>query len=286
MLLNNCTKKILNLQDVIITNVKHEENTMEIHIKIPVKTHSCPSCGKKTKYIHDYQKQVIKDILAFGKDTILIYNKRRYRCPHCGKCFFESNCFLPRYHRVTSRLVANIIEKLREVRSFTSIAREVNLSVSTVIRYFDLVNYSKPELPKVLSIDEFKGNTNSEKYQCIITDPENGVVLDILPKWYSHYLSSYFKGVERTHLKFFVSDMWKTYADFASIYLKNATQIVDKYHWIRQIVWAFEAVRKEEQKKFSKTHRIYFKQSKKLCLNGFKMHKTVILIHLLSVLKL
>ena len=115
MLLNNCTKKILNLQDVIITNVKHEENTMEIHIKIPVKTHSCPSCGKETKYIHDYRKQVIKDISAFGKDTILIYNKRRYRCPHCGKCFFESNSFLPKYHRVTSRLVANIIDKLREV---------------------------------------------------------------------------------------------------------------------------------------------------------------------------
>ena len=44
---------------------------------------------------------------------------------------------------------------------------------------------------------------------------------------------------------------------------------MDKYHWIRQVIWAFENVRKEEQKKFSKTHRKYFKNSKKLLLKRF-----------------
>lgn len=51
--------------------------------------------------------------------------------------------------------------------------------------------------------------------------------------------------------------------------VKNATQIVDKYHWIRQIIWAFERVRKTEQKKFNKQYRIYFKHSKKLLLKRF-----------------
>lgn len=51
--------------------------------------------------------------------------------------------------------------------------------------------------------------------------------------------------------------------------VKNAIRIVDKYHWIRQVIWAFEKVRKEEQKKFSKTHRRYFKNSKKLLLKQF-----------------
>ena len=45
--------------------------------------------------------------------------------------------------------------------------------------------------------------------------------------------------------------------------------LMDKYHWIRQVIWAFENVRKEEQKKFSKTHRRYFKNSKKLLLKRF-----------------
>ena len=63
--------------------------------------------------------------------------------------------------------------------------------------------------------------------------------------------------------------MWRTYYDTAGTWFKNAIRIVDKYHWIRQVIWAFENVRKEEQKKFSKTHRRYFKNSKKLLLKRF-----------------
>ena len=63
--------------------------------------------------------------------------------------------------------------------------------------------------------------------------------------------------------------MWKTYSDTAAVWFKNATQVVDKYHWIRQVIWAFENVRKQEQKKFSKTHRKYFKHSRTLLLKRF-----------------
>ena len=49
-----------------------------------------------------------------------------------------------------------------------------------------------------------------------------------------------------------------------SVYLKNAKQVVDKYHWIRQVIWTFERVRKDTQKQFQKDFRIYFKHSKSL----------------------
>ena len=142
--------------------------------------------------------------------------KRRYRCPHCGKRFYGENTFLPGYHRMTNRLVKFVLNRLTDERSFTSVAREVNLSVSTIIRIFDLVSYPKAELPKVLSIDEFKGNTWGEKYQCILTDPENKIVLDILPERYKPYLTTYlckYPKEEREKVKYFVSDMWRTYYD-------------------------------------------------------------------------
>ena len=173
---------------------------------------------------------------------------------------------------MTNRLPLYIIDKLRNEVSFSNVAREVNLSVSTVIRVFDLVSYSPKELPAALSIDEFKGNTNGEKYQCILADPVNKVVLDILPKRYEHYLTEYFNRFDKSNrdkVKFFVSDMWKPYSDISSVWFKSATQIVDKYHWIRQIIWAFEAVRKQEQKKFSKSHRKYFKNSRNLLIKRF-----------------
>ena len=63
--------------------------------------------------------------------------------------------------------------------------------------------------------------------------------------------------------------MWKPYSNISSVWFKNATQIVYKYHWMRQVIWAFEAVRKQEQKKFSKSHRRYFKKSRQLLIKRF-----------------
>jgi transposase len=272
MLYSHFNENLLGLQDVEIEKIEEINNIIHIYCKLTRKTQKCPDCSELTNTIHDYREQVIKDIPAFGKLVYIHLKKRRYRCS-CGKRFAEKNTFLPRYHRMTNRLSAYIIDKLRHEISFTCVAREVNLSVTTVIRIFDLVSYSPKKLPIAISIDEFKGNAHGEKYQCILTDPVNKIVLDILPKRYKYYLSEYFRKFdkeEREQVQFFVSDMWKTYSEISSTWFKNAIQIVDKYHWIRQVIWAFEAVRKEEQKKFSKSHRKYFKKSRKLLIKRFE----------------
>lgn len=272
MLYKHFTEKILGLQDIEIEKVEETDNSLHIYCHLMRKPHKCPCCNSLTDTVHDYREQVIKDISIAGRKCFIHLKKRRYRCS-CGKRFAEKNSFLPRYHRMTNRLSAYIIDRLRSEFSFSSVAREVNLSVSTVIRIFDLVSYSPQNLPAALSIDEFKGNTNGEKYQCILTDPVNKVVLDILPKRYESYLTKYFYSFskeERNNVKYFVSDMWKPYSDISSVWFKNATQIVDKYHWIRQVIWAFEAVRKQEQKKFSKSHRRYFKKSRQLLIKRFE----------------
>ena len=197
MLYTDFTEKLLGLQDLIVTNIEENEKEIHIYAEMKRKAHNCICCGTATDTVHDYRKQIIKDIPAFGKTVTIVLRKRRYRCPHCGKRFFESNNFLPKYRRMTNRLASFVVNKLSDERSFTSVAREVNMSVSTVIRIFDLVSYPKPKLPKALSIDEFKGNTNGEKYQCILTDPVNKVVLDILPKRFKPYLTEYVRDYSR-----------------------------------------------------------------------------------------
>lgn len=274
MLYTHFTEDLLGLQEVIIKKIENNEKNITIYAELERKEHTCPHCNTKTNTIHDYRTQKIKDIPAFGKSVTIVLRKRRYRCPHCEKRFFEINSFLPKYHRMTNRLSAFVIDKLRDERSFTSVAKEVNLSISTVIRIFDVIQYPKAKLSTALSIDEFKGNTWGEKYQCILTDPINKIVLDILPQRYGHYLTNYFKTYtksEREHVKYFVSDMWRTYADTSSVWFKNATLIIDKYHWIRQAIWAFENVRKTEQKKLSPKLRKYFKRSKSLLIKRFDM---------------
>ncbi len=271
MLYTNSTENLIGLQDLIIKKIETDDKEIHIYGQLKRKQHKCPCCGAVTNAIHDYREQVIKDIPLYDKHAFIHLKKRRYRC-ECGKRFYESNSFLPRYHRRTNRLSAHIIDKLKKLITFSDVAKEVNLSITTVMRTFDLVSYAPRRLPTTLSIDEFKGNTNKEKYQCIITDPVNKVVLDILPKRYENYLTKYFLKFdkkEREKITAFVSDMWKPYSSLATKLFKNAEQIVDKYHWIRQVFWAFDGVRKDIQKTLGKEYRIYFKHSRKLLFKRF-----------------
>lgn len=263
-------EKILGLQDAEIKNVENSEKVLKITIRLKRKKQKCPCCGQYTDKIHDYRKQEVKDSPTFGSKTVIIYEKRRYVCA-CGKRFAEKNNFLPRYHRMTVRLIFYVLEKLKSPVSYTSVSKETNLSTSTIIRIFNTVGIKTKNIPEIIAIDEFKGDTGGEKYNCIITDPVKHTVIDILPSRHFSYLSTYFSKIEnRNDVKLFISDMWKPYADIASAYFKNAKPIIDKYHWIRQVFWAFERVRKDIQKSFQKDYRIYFKHSRSLLTKRYE----------------
>lgn len=272
---SNCIKKLLGLEDVILKNVVPAENYVKIFIETAPNPQVCPCCGRETRRIHDYRLQKIKDLPMQLNHVYLILRKRRYACS-CGKRFYEKYSFLPTYQRKTLRLSYKIINLLRNTRSLKSVAEEANVSVSTVTRLLDTVSYSTPSIPECIGIDEFKGNADTGKYQCILTDPKKHRLLDILPDRNQAHLSAYFKETsraERNRVKFFVCDMWQPYVDLAKAYFPNATVIIDKYHFIRYVTWAIENVRKRLQKKMSVSLRKYYKRSRKLILTRYEKLK-------------
>ena len=265
MLTKDYTAKFLNLEDVIITNVENVLDQLHIYIELPRGKHVCPCCGAETDCVHDYRMQVVKDI-PLARDTFLHLRKRRYRCS-CGKRFFEKNTFLPRYYRVTSRLFAEIIFAFKKVVSAKEIGCRFNVSAVTAMRYFNYFNQKLAELPEVISLDEFKGNSGGQKYNSIIVDPKGKVVLDILPNRFESDLVKYFAQFpSKTMVKYFVCDMNPHFRQVAKICFPQATIVADKYHVIRQVYWAMEKVRKNEQNRLPKQHRIYFKKSRNLLM--------------------
>ena len=265
MLNQDYTAKLLNLEDIIITNVENICEELHISIELPRKKHICPACGSATDYVHDYRMQTIKDV-PLARNTFLHLRKRRYRCT-CGKRFFEKNTFLPRYYRVTSRLVAEIIHAFEKVVPAKEIGCHYNVSAMTAMRYFRCVNHKPTELPEVLSLDEFKGNSGGQKYNSIVADSRNHKVIDILPNRYENDLIRYFSQFEsRKNVKYFVCDMNPHFRQVGKICFKNAVVVADRYHVIRQAYWAMERVRKNEQNKLSTSFRKYFKKSKYLLM--------------------
>ena len=265
MLMTDYTAELLNLEDVIITNVENITDQLHIYIELPRARHVCPACGAVTDRIHDYRMQIIKDI-PLARDTFLHLRKRRYRC-NCGKRFFEINTFLPRYYRVTSRLVARVIQEFKKIVPATEIGSRFNVSAVTAMRYFNCFNQRVKALPEVLSLDEFKGNSGGQKYTSIVVDPKGRKVLDILPNRYENDLIKYFSQFpSKTKVKYFVCDMNPHFRNVAAICFPNATVVADRYHVIRQVYWAMERVRKNEQNKLPDRHRKYFKKSRYLLM--------------------
>src|SRR5690606_37716922 len=137
MLYKDYTQELIGFKGATVTFVERKEKYLHIHMLMNRKVHKCPRCGKDTDKIHDYRIQRIKDISSFGNYTVIHLRKRRYVCPLCNKRFYEEIPFLPRYQRITSRLIAFILNSFREVTSIKNLANLANVSSTTAIRIFD-----------------------------------------------------------------------------------------------------------------------------------------------------
>ncbi len=275
MLTSHYINVLLGIKGAIITNIQEKLNepVIDIWIELQRTIHECPKCNGSTDAVHDYRIHLVKGPPLGDKKILFHYRKRRYVCRQCGKRFDENNSFVPRYHRMSSALIAFILKELKSTSSIASIANRCGVSPFSICRIFKYIAPGTNKLPEVLSIDEFKGNTEAGKYQCIITDPQHHKVLDILPGRESHHLVAYFSSfsrAERDQVKVIVIDMWKPYLEIAQTYFKKAMIVIDRFHFIRQVFWAFDKIRRQEQQRFAKERRRYFKRSKKLLWARFK----------------
>ncbi len=266
----NSITSILELKDVQITNIESLSQENYIHIEIPKKLHHCPNCKHLTDTIHDYRIQIILDVPLYSKKTYLVYRKRRYRCPGCGKRFFEKNSFLPRYSHTTNRLYLRLFQELHSVSSQKTIAQHYFTSTMRVRRVLDAIKPPLPQLPEVLGMDEFKGNSNKTKYHCILTDLSKHKPIDILANRTEATLINHFKKYQYTdqlkNVKVIVIDMWRSYYCVLRKIFPNAVILIDRFHMVRQVMWSLENVRKRVQKEMPKSLRIYFKHSRKVLL--------------------
>ena len=267
MLYKDCIEKLLQLEDVIVTNIECRGKQMHVHLRMQQRLHRCPACGSLTSKVHDYRTQLVRDVSVSGYETILHLRKRRHVCPKCGKRFDERIGFLPRYRQFTNRVNLQIYEQLKKCRSIKDIAEDNNMSPPTAAKIINEINFKTRKLPEVLAIDEFRGNAEGERFQCILADPKNRRVVEILPnrrhEMIRHYLGRF---PNKRDVRFVVMDMTGGYRRLMKEMFPWATIIVDKYHYVRQITYALERVRVEEQKRLSDRWRKYFKRSKYILL--------------------
>lgn len=267
---SNCIKNLLDLKDVFIKSVKNFNNYVEIHAELPISEQICPCCGSKTSKIHDHYIQPIKDSPIYFKPTTVFLKKTRYECKNCSKIFYPDNSFVGKYKRKSKRLIGYIIEQLRNNISASYISKNINIDNGFISKLLPYLAVTNSHLPRVLCIDEFKGNSGNYKYQVALLDGETHEIIDILECRHKHFLCDYFKKFPKEQLdnvKYLVTDLWESYKDIGITYFRKAKIVADHFHWARYACNALDKIRIETQTKLPKSERKYFKHSRKLLLS-------------------
>ena len=196
-------EQVLNLKNYKITSVNEvkEGNKLIKVVSVISKNNKqrCPICNEYTSSIHETLKTIVlKYLRLFEQDTrILITKKKRFICHKCKKKFTEEVDLNNQGKTISNKLEQKILKDLLNYNiSIAYIDKDNGLSPGTVRKIFEqaMSNYPKYiiNLPRVLSFDEFKADTDCGKYSFVLNDLIHRKYLDVLPERKKEHLLSCF----------------------------------------------------------------------------------------------
>lgn len=234
---------ILNLNLDIVQSYSStiSQNQLFYRITFVRKNFLCPLCFHKLLF-KDYRPLKIKHEIIRGKETTIIFNRRRFFCPFCHSFHYESNPFSsktsPRFSDYSSMLIMAALKE--HSATFSMVARCFNTSPTKIISIFDSFGQMhKKSFPKAISIDEFYWNRKSNsKYACVILDFISGDIIDIIhgrkkSDWHSYL--QLIDPLELKRVKYISIDMFDAYRQIQKIFFSSAVLSVDPFHVIKNI---------------------------------------------------
>lgn len=237
-------------------SITHKSDGIYIYVTLHSRAHQCPVCGQLTTKIKDYhEKKIVHSVLTVTS-CYIIYNARRYRCPHCHKTFYETNPFVFGSSRISVATVYNILTDLKAPNeTFVSVASRYNVSPTTVINIFDQhVHISRRTLPSCIAMDEvFAFKSYNSQYICVLVDYLDKKIIDVLPSRHKDTLMNYFMLIprsERERVRFCSFDMWESYRTVARHVFPNALCAIDHFHVIQDLNRRVDHVRISVQKQY------------------------------------
>lgn len=221
----------------------------------------CKRCGTYHTQIKEYRKKWIVHSIYACEPSVVIYHQRRFLCPECGKTHMEENPFCSKENRVSDKTVLNILKDLKRYNNpFTSVAERYNLSVKGVIKIFDrYVNMERLPLTKAMCFDEiYFSRKRRKKYVLVILNYFNRAIVDVLKDRDKITIARWLRNIpleERNRVEYISIDMNESYKDVLSLYLHNATVIVDSFHVLKRVSKALDDIRKRVMRRYENDKR-------------------------------
>lgn len=249
---------------VDVWDMRSESDVFLVELYTKVKKQKCSFCKKKTKRVHSYRTQDIQGPIVSNKPVHISLRKRRYLCTNCHRTFYERLQMVDRYQRCTSSIQTTALT-YTAVGSFTTAAQLTGISSNRLLRIYDRQEIkTKKVLPRAIAIDEFKGDAGGERFQTVIADVENKEIVDVLPDRKVDTIKAYLQACDTSNVQIVVMDLSKSFKQAVRKALGDPLIIADRFHFMRQVYWALDEVRREVQRNLEKKERIHMKRSKKI----------------------
>lgn len=255
----------LNKKEVKIIDVHQNVlGIIEVDIESRKNKVRCPNCNKFTKSVHSKLKPIRCVYLdSCGSNIDLIIYKKRYHCYECGKIFTEEIGINTESGNIANKVKIQIRKDLLDYNlSLKYISKKNRVSITTIQNELLEIESGIPKqiknLPRVISFDEFKADTNEGKYAFILNDPIHKKVLDVLPERKKERLLQYFTYCNNRHsVEFVISDMYEPYLLVTQTMFPKAKYVVDRFHYIRYIMDALDGIRIRLQKQYGEKSKEY-----------------------------
>ncbi len=229
----------------------------------------CGACGRIHYTFYDRKIRWVRDLPCGEMRIYLDVEIRRVECRRCQKVKQEKLDWLADYPFCTKRFAFYVGRRCRD-SSIRDVAEELHLDWKTV-KALEM-QYLREELrrvgtpgPKVIGIDEVSMRKGQD-YRIVVSDLERKRAIWFGGKDRSEAsldLFFAFLGPKKSQgIRLAVMDMWKPFRNSTRRHTPQAAILFDKFHIMRHLGEALDAVRKREYARLSGEKREFIKGQK------------------------
>jgi transposase len=276
VLIETFLKKQLGLKAHTVTKVEETENCLIVHIdRLRSRLLRCGVCRQRCQKVHSVRKaREWRDLSIRKLPLKLRYRPRRVQCPRCG-LRVEDFPWAEPWARVTTAL-SNAVAVLARELSWQGTARHYGLnwkSVATIVKravQYGLRHRKRPPV-HVIGIDEVS-RRKGQVYLTVVYDLERRVLLWVGDGRTEEAVEPFFTealGRRRCQtLRVVCMDMWAAYANLVRKHATRAQILFDRFHIVKHLNEALDAVRRELWRQLTAKQRTTFKGTRWLLLKN------------------